>query len=282
MTFDGATVRLFVNGSPVASQAMTGAVATSSGPLRLGGNGVWGEFFQGRIDEVRLYARALTQAELQKDMTVPVGLVAAYAFAEGSGTSTADASGNNLTGTLTAAAWTSAGQFGSALTFDGTSSWVTIPATPLLDLPTSLTVEAWVYPTTLTNWRTVVIKETDRGYTYALYAANSLGYPAALMNVGGQDVRISGPSSLPLNTWSHLAMTFDGATVRLFVNGSPVASRATTGAVATSSGPLRLGGNGVWGEFFQGGIDEVRLYDRALTQAELQKDMTTPIGGTAP
>jgi len=208
------------------------------------------------------------------------GLVAAYAFAEGSGTTTADASGNSNTGTLTAATWTTAGRSGSALTFNGTSSWVTIPATPALDLPTTLTVEAWVYPTSLTNWRTVVLKEAAWGYTYALYASDGAGHPAGhLMNKGSQQaVQVIGPSSLPLNAWSHLAMTFDGATLRLFVNGSPVASQATTGAAATSTGPLRLGGNGRWGEYFAGRIDEVRLYNRALTQAEVQTDMGTPIG----
>ena len=71
---------------------------------------------------------------------------------------------------------------------------------------------------------------------------------------------------MPLNVWSHLAATYDGATLRLFVNGAQAASQAFTGSIATSTGVLRIGGNGVWGEYFQGRIDEVRIYNRALTQ----------------
>jgi len=56
----------------VATAAQTGAIATSSGPLRIGGNAVWGEYFQGRIDEVRIYSRALSQTEIQTDMNTRV------------------------------------------------------------------------------------------------------------------------------------------------------------------------------------------------------------------
>ena len=71
-TYDGSTLRLFVNGGQVASTAMSGAIAPSTGPLRIGGNSLWGEYFQGRIDEVRIYNRALTTAEIQADMNTPV------------------------------------------------------------------------------------------------------------------------------------------------------------------------------------------------------------------
>jgi hypothetical protein len=57
-----------------------------------------------------------------------------------------------------------------------------------------------------------------------------------------------------------------------------VASVNRTGPIATSTGPLRIGGNSLWGEFFQGRIDEVRVYNRALTPAEIQTDMNTPVG----
>ena len=86
-----------------------------------------------------------------------------------------------------------------------------------------------------------------------------------------------GTRQLPLNAWSHLAATYDGATLRLFVNGAQVGSRAVTGALLTSTGALRIGGNSIWGEFFQGRIDEVRIYNRALTAAEIQADMSRPI-----
>ena len=70
--------------------------------------------------------------------------------------------------------------------------------------------------------------------------------------------------------------------LRLFVNGSQVATRATTGAIQTTTNPLWIGGNQPYGEYFQGLIDEVRVYNRALTAAEIQTDMNTSIVPAAP
>jgi hypothetical protein len=63
---------LFVNGTQVSSQTMAGSITASTGALRIGGNTVWGEYFAGLIDEVRIYNRALTAAELTTDMNAPV------------------------------------------------------------------------------------------------------------------------------------------------------------------------------------------------------------------
>ena len=68
-----------------------------------------------------------------------------------------------------------------------------------------------------------------------------------------------------LNTWTHIAATYDGTTIRLFVNGVQAATRAQTGALLASTQPLRFGGNALWAEWFQGQLDEIRVYNRALT-----------------
>ena len=65
--------------------------------------------------------------------------------------------------------------------------------------------------------------------------------------------------------------------VRLFVNGTQVASTAKTGAIATSTNPLQIGGDSIYGQFFSGLIDEVRIYNVALTAAQIQADMTAPV-----
>ena len=70
---------------------------------------------------------------------------------------------------------------------------------------------------------------------------------------------------MPLNTWTHLATTYDGANVRLYLNGALAATRAATGAITVSTGALQIGGNSVWSEWFKGLIDEVRVYSRALS-----------------
>src|SRR5262249_33601814 len=85
--------------------------------------------------------------------------------------------------------------------------------------------------------------------------------------------------ALPTNTWSHLAATYDGATMRLYVNGSQVASRSQTGAIQTSTGVLSLGGDPTYGQYWQGKIDEVRVYNRALSAGEIASDMSLPEPG---
>src|SRR5262249_25047021 len=92
---------------------------------------------------------------------------------------------------------------------------------------------------------------------------------------------VTGPSALPVNTWTHLAGTYDGTTLRLYVNGTLVASQAASGTITTSTGAVRLGGNAVWGEYFRGRIDDVRIFNRALSQAEVQTDMNTGAGGVS-
>jgi hypothetical protein len=211
----------------------------------------------------------------------PVGLVAALGFNAGSGTTAADSSGNGNTGTLNATTtWTASGRFGSALVFNGTSSSVTVADTNTLDLTTGMTLEAWVYPTVQpSSWRTIVAKEQTSGLPYFLHAgSSSSNRPATGALIAGTEPQLFGGTRLAANAWVHLAATYDGANQRLFVNGVQVSSRALTGSITVSTGPLRIGGNGVWGEYFQGRIDEVRVYNRALTQAEIQADMNTAVG----
>jgi concanavalin A-like lectin/glucanase superfamily protein len=207
---------------------------------------------------------------------VPGGLVAAYSFDEGSGPSVHDASGNGHTGVLANATWTSQGKFGQALAFNGVNAWVTVSDSSLLDLTTGMTLEAWVLPTTTTGVRDILLKEGPNVDLYNLYARNWRGLPEANVFAGGGNQTAEG-TVLPANVWTHVASTYDGVTVRLLLNGVEVASTVRSGAIATSTGPLRIGGNGMWGEFFQGSIDEVRIYNRVLTQPEIQTDMNTPV-----
>ena len=91
------------------------------------------------------------------------GLVSAYSFNEGTGTVVTDVSGNSNNGTIGTATWSTSGRYGSALSFNGSTSRVDIPDSASLDLTTGMTIEAWVRPTTLSNWRTVLMKEQRYG-----------------------------------------------------------------------------------------------------------------------
>jgi hypothetical protein len=209
----------------------------------------------------------------------PTGLVAAWGFDESSGTSALDSSGLGNGGTLSGPTRT-VGRFGGGLQFDGLNDWVTVGDANSLDLTNAMTLEAWVRPSALgTVWRTVVLKEQTGHLAYALYAGTDTGSrPSGHVYTSG-DRALLGPSALPLNTWSHLAMTWDGLLIRMYVNGAQVSSSALTGTARTSTSPLRIGGNAVWPEWFNGLIDEVRVYNRALTAAEVAADRDAPVGG---
>src|SRR5262249_14151827 len=106
--------------------------------------------------QARLRRLSRLQVELLEDRTTP-SMLAAYAFAEGSGTTVADASGNGNTGAIANATWTSAGKYGNALSFNGTSARVNINDSASLHLATGMTLEAWVNPSAVTNaWRDVI------------------------------------------------------------------------------------------------------------------------------
>jgi glucose/arabinose dehydrogenase len=205
----------------------------------------------------------------------PTGLVLAYGFEETSGTTANDSSAAKNNGTINGPVSSAGGKFGRALSFDGSNDRVDVPDAASLDLTTGMTLEAWVKPTTNVGWRTVLMKERGTDLLYALYASN--GSKPRTENFTSVENTAAGTAALPLNAWSHLAATYDGTNLRFYVNGALVTTKATTGAMPNTANPLRIGGNAVWGEYFSGLIDEVRVYNRALTEAELKADMAAAV-----
>ncbi len=207
------------------------------------------------------------------------GLVGAYSFDAGSGSTLADASGSNNAGATTSTSWSTSGRYGGALSFNGSSSWVTIPDSASLDLTSAMTLEGWVKPTggLASHWSTVLFKEMPGNLTYGLLASSDTSRPAAISTIGTIEKTAKGSSTLPLKTWTFLTASYNGSVVTLYVNGVAVSTAAATGSMPVSSGPLRIGGNSIWGEYFSGLIDNVRVYNRALSAGEIQTDMNTPV-----
>ena len=189
----------------------------------------------------------------------------------GRGRRSTDASGNGNNGTITNATWAATGKYGKALQFNGTNALVTIPDAASLHLSTGMTLEAWVNPSTVNaTWRDVIYKGNDNFYLEA--TSTNASKPDAGMIAGGSYADAFGTAALTANTWSFLTETYDGSTLRLYVNGTQVASTAHTGAIATSTNPLQIGGDSIYGQYFAGLIDEVRVYNVALTAAQIQTD----------
>ncbi|WAK00552.1 LamG-like jellyroll fold domain-containing protein [Methylobacter sp. YRD-M1] len=208
------------------------------------------------------------------------GLVAAYGFEEASGNTVADASGKGNHGTIREAVRIAKGRYGQALQFDGVNDWVTVKDSPSLDLSTSMTLEAWVYPQSQTGEKALIMKEQSGGAVYGLLNANA-NVPAAGIYDGQYHV-LSGSNPLPANQWTHLVVTYDGQYGRLYMNGVEVAKGAEKSLIQPSNGELRIGGNSTWGAYFKGLIDEVRIYNRALTAAEVQYNSKTAISVSNP
>jgi hypothetical protein len=214
--------------------------------------------------------------------TPPTGLVAAYGFDEGQGTTAGDSSGNNLAGAVSNAGWTS-GKFGGALQFTGgLNSLVTVASSPLLNLNTGFTISAWVNPTGAQQSEpTVIAREIGSTVSYILYAQGGTAGPNAYVFAGTAYQQASTPNPIPANTWTHLAATYDGTTLSVYVNGVLSGSNVVNGALGFGNGPLLIGNNSVFpSEGYVGLIDEVRVYNRPLPAAEIQAVMATPVGGT--
>jgi PKD repeat protein len=211
------------------------------------------------------------------------GLVAAYGFDENSGAMVADASGNGNHGTISNAVRVVTAHSGNALQFNGTNAWVSVNDSVSLDLSAGMTLEAWVYPTDLTTGggNTVISKEQSGGIVYTLYANGNKNIPLSSFYNGGYRT-ILGSNQLLVNKWTHLVVTYDGQYQRLYINGSQVAIQVQNRLIQPSNGALRIGGNSIFGEYFKGYIDEVRIYNRALTEAEVNYNLMNSISVSNP
>src|SRR5207237_588209 len=161
------------------------------------------------------------------------------------------------------------GRFGGALNYNGISDWVTINDSDSLDVSTAMTLEAWVYPTATTGtWATILLKEAPPGGNLAYHLqSDPSNRPISFITTDVSGLQgVTGPDPLLRNTWTYLAATYDGTALLLYVNGALVATQPMTGNIIPSIGPLRFGGNSIWGEYFAGAIDNLRIYNRALSQ----------------
>ena len=159
---------------------------------------------------------------------------------------------------------------------------MTINDSTSLHLTTAMTLEAWVNPSAVSiAWRDVVYKGKDNYFLEATTTSGG-GVPCGAGTFGTANVWALGTAVLAMNTWTHIATTYDGATLRFYVNGIQVSSLAQTGSIVTLSNPLQIGGDSNYGQYFQGTIDEVRVYNTVLTAAQIQADMNTPVSQLRP
>lgn len=211
---------------------------------------------------------------------------------EGAGDSVVDSSGNNNDGVYINSAVTP-GRFGQALTLGGDNdSHVSIPATQSLGkFSDQITVSAWVRPKALPkDYRAVVSRQIgallhpDQFYLGFGPAKGSIRYKWHLGTVdnGTLNDRSIYIGSPVYGRWIHMTGVYDGKTMRLYIDGVEIGSREQTGDIQVDGNPVTIGAeeNGpesriVDGEF-DGQIDEVRIYNRALSPTEIKAIFERP------
>ena len=230
-----------------------------------------------RVGQRRAATRTSRRSSTPAAAPLPPGLVAAYSFDTGSGASVPDVSGNGNTGTAMGAFWSTQGRYGGAMSFDGVSSVVRVASSPSLALSSAMTLSGVDQPVGDAVGMADDRPAPDR---FVLLECEPRCGLAASGGGWNQLVSVGGPTASPVGAWTHVALTYDGTMLRLYVNGTEVASRTASGQITASTSPLWIGGNSPFGEYFAGLIDDVRVYNRALTQAEIQTDLATPLGSS--
>lgn len=288
--FNGATqdLELYVDGVRVQSARFPGE------SLQNGGYGYQRTFIAGEpgatasggVDDVRIYSRALTATEIagmtgaSAAASAPASLVGHWKLDESSGITAADSSPSGATGTLNGpAAWSPAGgRFNGALVLPG-SGYADLGPTPALGNLSSITVSAWYKPSAANDVRDLIVWDSGSFDYFRLSikdagSVNLMGGWFAIHTASGEQKTVQfSKADWNTSVWYLLTGTFDSATkeLRIYVNGALAGSVALPGAELRKGawGTQRAYIGGEPGAGLRGAVDDVRVYNRALTAAEI-------------
>jgi len=197
-------------------------------------------------------------------------LVCWFRFNEGSGDKTYDWK-QGLEGTIHGATWVT-GYIGKALSFDGSDDYVEVSDNDLLDISDAITIEAWIYPTSESSvFQGIVAKyewsADQREYELGLKDGKVRFLTSSDGTTSTEDY-LDSPYELTLFQWYHVVAVFDGNYKYLYINGKMVAKKQWSNTIFKGTSPLWIGrSDGT--QFYNGIIDEVRIYKRALTPEEI-------------
>ncbi len=278
----GTTVTLYLNGQSKGSKAINanpntittiGSKADNSYPVN------------GFLDDIKIYPYARTAAQIREDYNASAtnigsapsklkansdGLVGYWKMDEGVGATILDNSGTGNTGVFgtgsSAPGWTN-GKFGVGTSFDS-NDYITVSHNTTLN-PTNLTFSAWVYLSSLSNYQMIFSKfnGSTGGYDFRLNASKQP--EIVLVGLSSPSLGlVTGNTAVGTTTWTHIAATYDGSRIKLFINGILDKEVATSGSLSTSTTSLLIGKR-IDGYHFIGKLDEVRIYNRALSASEV-------------
>lgn len=205
----------------------------------------------------------------------PVGY---WEFDEDSGTVAQDSSGNGNDGVIHTATWTD-GIIGKALHFNGVDSWVEVPNSPTLTGLSQITVEAWIQEDSIPSRPNGIISKCDgcAPPTNAEYFLGTVDNGRVFFETD-HGTAIFSDQTTPLITevgrWYHVAGTWSGDAYTMYVDGVPVLSGTCTPQTTLSNTlPVQIGRHGTWSwVYFQGIVDEVKIYNYARTAQDILND----------
>jgi len=201
---------------------------------------------------------------------VEAELVGWWRLDEGSGTTAFDSSGNGNDARFEGSpVWVQDGKLGGAVSFNGSSDYLAAPDSESLDVNTDqLTMAAWINGEDWPAANHVVRKVADTG-TGSIYILRVQPDSVRVyLNTSAGETMVQGTTVLARNEWIHIALTYDGAQARIYVDGQLDIAMDVSGELTQSDNELRIG-RGEPAGYFMGMIDDVRLYNHALTEDEL-------------
>jgi len=207
------------------------------------------------------------------DLDTDPALVGWWTFDEGSGNIAADSSGNGNDGTLNGPVeWTAEGKIGGAMKFTGPYNYIQIQDSPSLDMTREITIAAWINPSWTGNNR--ILQKSSGGGDNQYRLLKEWGDNMVFHLPGLSPDRLEFPGLPPLGEWTHLAATYDGSSMKVYYDGVVVGEQDSSGQLGTSDGTLCIGTKhetAPAGDEFNGMLDDVRIYNRALTQSEIKR-----------
>ena len=291
-------VAFFVDGIKQTKTDTANSINSSGYSVRIGRKSTTNiEFFNGSIDDVRIYDYARSADEIRLDYNAGMathlgpsgktcaqdpascmdyGLVGSWGMDEGAGTTVYDASDNGNDGTLTnGPKWTAdssplAGGGGS-LKFDGSDDYVKVFDSDSLDITDAITMEAWVKTDSYSGSKDILEKNYYMYYIRQTWIGDGVLRIYIKINGTYRGVSYNNPSYMWNNQWHHIVGTWNNGPIRMYIDGILVnASADYSGSIDISNDSLYIGYSKSSEESFNGSIDEVRIYNRALSAEEVR------------
>jgi hypothetical protein len=196
-------------------------------------------------------------------------LISWWKLDDGGGTTATDSAGSNNGSLQGDPQWTT-GKIGGALDFDGSGDYVSVPDNSSLDL-TSFTITAWIYADgTPDDWDTIVDKADDSIFGYVMRINSEKKFQGRVRVANGTNYQVDAPDVFPTDQWVFVAWSYNSSSSKIYINDSMVNEASGGGQDSSSGNDFIIASRGT-DRFFNGKIDDVRIYNEVLSSEEIEE-----------